>query len=85
MSVLSIPIREDLAQKRKVEMKHTIEQQYLCCVKGSSGREEYSLTFATTKVYPISIPKVRGYSPTLGSLRASFHDLFRGLLDVVLH
>ena len=66
-------------------MKHTIEQQYLCSVKGSGDREEYSLALATTKVYPISIPKVRAYSPTLGSLGASFHDLWRGLLDVVLH
>ena len=84
-SALSIPIREDLAQKGKVKMEHTIEQQYLCRVKGSGGREEYSLTFATAKVHPISIPKIRGYSPTLGSLRASLHDLFRGVLDVVLH
>lgn len=82
MSVLFIPIRDDLVQKRKLEMEHTIEQQYLCCVEGSGYREEYSLTFATTKVYPVSIPKVRGYSPTLGSLRASFQD---GLLDVVPH
>ena len=66
-------------------MEHTIEQQYFCCVKGGGGREEYSLTFATTKVYPTSIPKVRGYSPTLGSLEASFHDLFPGLLDAVPH
>lgn len=66
-------------------MEHTIEQQYLCCVKGSGDGEEYSLTFATTKIYPISIPKFRAYSPTLGSLRASFHDLLPGFLDVVLH